>query len=47
MDKMYGGVNYIGLSTEEKPDSAKDGECLYEVDTKKVYICYNNEWWEM
>ncbi len=47
MTKMFGGVNYIGKSTEEKPTTAKDGECFYEVDTKKSYVFYAGEWWDM
>lgn len=47
MTKMYGGVNYIGLSSEEKPlDNVKNGESFYEVDTKKCYIYYNGQWYE-
>lgn len=48
MDKMYGGVNYIGKSTEEKPTTGiKNGETLYEVDAKKSYIFYSGEWFEV
>lgn len=46
MDKMYGGVNYIGESTEVKPtEGVKNGETFYEVDTRKSYIFYSGEWW--
>ena len=45
MNKMFGGVNYIGKSTEEKPiTGVKNGETLYIVDTKEVFIFYNGEW---
>ena len=48
MKKFYGGINYIGKSTEDKPTSGvKDGEGLYEVDTKKSYIFYDGQWWDM
>ena len=48
MDKMFGGVNYIGKSTDDKPvTGVKNGETLYEVDTKKSYIFYNGEWYEV
>ena len=48
MDKMFGGVNYIGKSTEDKPVAGvKNGETLYEVDTKKSYIFYGGQWWEV
>ena len=48
MRKMYGGVNYIGKSTEEKITSGvKEGETLYEVDTKKSYIFYDGQRWEV
>ena len=43
-------ADYIGKSTEQKPqlqDGAKDGETLYEVDTKKAYIFYDGDWWEV
>lgn len=47
MTKMYGGVNYIGKSTEEKPtDGVKDGEQLYLVDTKETFVFYDGEWWD-
>lgn len=48
MTKMFGGVNYIGKSTEAKPiDGVKTGETLFEVDTKKSYIFYDGQWWEV
>lgn len=48
MRKMFGGVNYIGKSTEEKiTTGVKEGETLYEVDTKKSYIFYDGQWWEV
>lgn len=46
MIKMFGGVNYIGKSTEEKPvTGVKNGETLYIVDTGDAFIFYNGEWW--
>ena len=46
MRKMFGGVNYIGKSTEEKPTTGvKDGETLYMVDTGDVFIFYDGQWW--
>jgi hypothetical protein len=48
MIKMYGGVNYIGKSDEPKPTTGvKAGETLYEVDTKKSYIYYSGQWYEV
>ena len=47
MAKMFSGINYIGKSTEDKPQEAKNGEAFYEVDTNKVYIWYDGQWWEM
>ena len=48
MIKMFGGVNYIGKSTEEKPvTGVKNGETLYVVDNGKAFIFYNGEWWEI
>lgn len=46
MKQMFGGVNYIGKSTEEKPIAGvKDGESLYLVDTKEAFVFYDGEWW--
>ena len=48
MKKMNGGVNYIGKSTEQKPDqNVKPGEIIYLVDTKQIFIFYDGQWWEM
>ena len=45
---MYGGVNYICKSTDEKiTANVKEGETLYEVDTKKCYIFHDGQWHEM
>lgn len=47
MAKMFGGVNYIIKSTEAKPvNGVKDGESLYEVDTKKAFVFYDGQWWD-
>lgn len=46
MRKMYGGVNWIGKSTEEKPiTGVKDGETLYLVDKGQAFVFYNGNWW--
>jgi len=37
---------YIGLSTEEKPDCAEDGDTFYAVDTRETFIFYNGTWYE-
>ena len=48
MERMTGGVNYIGKSTEQKPTyGVKPGETLYLVDTKQIFIFYDGQWWEM
>ncbi len=48
MKNTFDGVNYIGKSTEEKPvNGVKSGATLYEVDTKKAYIFYDGQWWEV
>lgn len=48
MNKMFGGVNYIGKSDETKPTTGvKDGETLYLVDTKETFIFYKGQWWEV
>ena len=38
--------DFIGLSTEEKPNNNIDGDTFYEVDTGKFYIMYKNQWYE-
>ncbi len=46
MKQMFGGVNYIGKSTEEKPIiGVKNGETLYIVDTGEAFIFYDGQWW--
>lgn len=37
--------DYIGLSTDEKPQEAVDGNTFYEVDTSNFYIMYNGTWY--
>ncbi len=50
MDKMPGGLNFIGKSTEPKPDPDEEkilsGETLYFVDTKEAFVYYDREWWD-
>lgn len=42
--------DFIGLSTDTKPDSSNpkvaNGSTYYESDTSKLYVWYNNEWYE-
>lgn len=42
--------DFIGLSTDSKPDSSNpkvaNGSTYYESDTSKLYVWYNNEWYE-
>lgn len=39
--------DYLGLSEEDKPtNEAVNGSTYYEVDTSKLYIFYNGEWYE-
>ena len=39
---LFGFAEYRGLSTEEKPRRAKDGDCVVEIDTAKVFF-YSEE----
>ena len=46
--RMPGGINRIGKSTENKDlDDVRDGETLYLVDTKQIFIYYDGQWYEM
>ena len=48
MVKMYGGIHYIGKSTDVKPvEGVLNGETFYEVDTKKAYIFYDGGWYDL
>lgn len=43
--------DFIGLSTDEKPtpttsNEVVDGSTYYESDTSKLYVWYNNQWYE-
>lgn len=38
--------DYLGLSTDDKPEEAVDGNTFYEVDTSKFYIMYGGTWYE-
>lgn len=42
--------DFIGLSTESKPTATSnkvvDGSTFYEVDTSKLYIWVNDQWYE-
>ena len=42
--------DFIGLSTDTKPDSTNpkvaNGSTYYESDTSKLYVWYNNQWYE-
>lgn len=42
--------DFIGLSTDTKPDATNpkvaNGSTYYEPDTSKLYVWYNNEWYE-
>lgn len=52
MDKYLSSTrwDFIGLSTDSKPTATSnkvvDGSTFYEVDTSKLYIWVNNEWYE-
>lgn len=39
-------VDLLGLSSEDKPESATNGTTYYEVDTTDLYIYYNGEWYK-
>lgn len=43
--------DFIGLSTDDKPtpttsNEVVDGSTYYESDTSKLYVWYNNQWYE-
>ena len=40
--------DYLGLSTETKPEASKiaDGSTYYEVNTGKLYLAYKGVWYE-
>lgn len=43
--------DFIGLSTDDKPTPATsnevvDGSTFYESNTSKLYVWYNNQWYE-
>lgn len=40
--------DYLGLSTETKPDASKlaDGTTYYEVNTGKLWLVYNGTWYD-
>lgn len=38
--------DYIGLSTDTKPDTAIDGSTFYAADTSKLYFLYKGTWYE-
>lgn len=38
--------DYLGLSTDTKPENEVDGSTFYEVDTSAFFISYNGTWYE-
>lgn len=42
------GYNFIGLSTEEKPEASSvlDGATYYEVNTGKLWVAYKGTWYD-
>lgn len=47
MSEFKTRFDFLGLSTESKPtDKAVNGSTFYEVDTSKLYIYYEEEWYE-
>lgn len=42
--------DFYGLSTDTKPDATNprvaDGSTYYEADTSKLYVWYNDQWYE-
>lgn len=46
MEKFKTRKDFLGLSTEEKPETV-NGSTFLEVDTSKKYIYYENTWYEM
>ena len=42
--------DFYGLSTDTKPDATNEkvanGSTYYEADTSKLYVWYNNQWYE-
>lgn len=46
MEFWQHNMDYIGLSTEEKPsENLVNGTTLYEVDTGNFYIYYKENWY--
>lgn len=39
-------VDLLGLSSEDKPESATNGTTYYEVDTTDLYIWYKGTWYK-
>lgn len=43
--------DFLGLSTQEKPtpetsEKVVDGSTFYEANTSKLFVWYNNQWYE-
>ena len=50
MVAMHYRWDFYGLSTDSKPDATNprvaDGSTYYEADTSKLYVWYNDQWYE-
>lgn len=51
VDKIHYRWDFIGLSTDSKPTSSTspkvvDGSTYYEANTSKLYVWYNDQWYE-
>ena len=50
MVEQYVRWDFIGLSTDTKPDSTNEkvtnGSTYYEANTSKYYVYYNGSWYE-
>lgn len=38
--------DYLGLSTDDKPTYAVNGDTYYEVDTGEFFIYFDGTWYE-
>lgn len=51
IDRYHVRWDFIGLSTDDKPtpednDQVVNGSTFYCSDTSKLYVWYDNNWWE-
>lgn len=46
-DYTCNGTDYVGLDEEKETEGVCDGSTFYAVDTKKLYVFYHEEWYEV